>query len=823
MFDGALTADVVDVALSFEADCVEPDQENDIKLQREIANIIFIDGNIQISNSFGDHLDIASDVVKLDSTKDGIQQITDYVSGMRGVNCIHIVTHGTEGQVNIGSTVLNNENLSVYKTQLAKIGGVLSDDGDILLYGCRVAELSGREFVASLAEATGADVAASNNMTGDVGIGGDWLLEVESGPIEADTSLIRQYLGFSDLLTTPSVSDGGRTGYVKDAEAVKAAPGMNITNGGDYGGGGSLSVVITSVDTSETLSLEKVGSASTSNNIVSVVGSTLYLGSGSGFNVIGSIDSTNNGINGNSLQINFLSDSFTNASFESGDLTGWTADISNQIDLGTTSIAGIATPADGSDPPNSGGDSDVPSRKGTWTAPVNTVDKSHGIYSLQLKSASMTTANGYDVVHGPSVYSDIFSGENGQTISFDWRALGGGDAYDVFGYIVNTSTNATTEILNATGTSAAGTTAWATANVTIPITGNYRFVFVSGTYDFTGGKLAGASLYIDNIQVFNAVDDAIVSQVAKLITYETVDTTLTDAERTARTLTFTATDADGNAANNTAIIFEDFPKAELPPPQRLSVANTVAEINLPSSVIKINRDGLQTFVRDKNVAVVTSNQMESSFSGMDSEAIDPAPTQQNSSSKSETSVPVTSNFNSTSMPLFNSPNPNDGGVSVLNGIENLEIESLGRISYTIPVDAFAKSNNDTMVSLKASQSGDRALPSWLKFDPVAGKFEGEVPEDFEGFIEVVVTATDQNGNEVTTSFVIKKDISNSAVNSEEQSQFSPTDINEQLAAVHKQAFTLGGFSQQILLSSFSKNLLSESELKFAIQEIKTIS
>ena len=57
----------------------------------------------------------------------------------------------------------------------------------------------------------------------------------------------------------------------------------------------------------------------------------------------------------------------------------------------------------------------MPTTKGTWTAPVNTVDKSHGTYSLQLKSAGMTTANGYDVVHGPSVYSDIFAGENGHS------------------------------------------------------------------------------------------------------------------------------------------------------------------------------------------------------------------------------------------------------------------------------------------------------------------------------------------------------------------------------------------------------------------------
>ena len=114
---------------------------------------------------------------------------------------------------------------------------------------------------------------------------------------------------------------------------------------------------------------------------------------------------------------------------------------------------------------------------------------------------------------------------------------------------------------------------------------------------------AGASLYIDNIQVFNAVDDTVVSQVAKLITYQTTATTLTEADRTARTLTFTATDADGNSNSNTAIIFEDFPVEEVvaPPPQQVAIVNAVTEVNVPASEIKISRDGLQTFVRDKEI------------------------------------------------------------------------------------------------------------------------------------------------------------------------------------------------------------------------------
>lgn len=803
MFDGAFSGEVVDATSHHDAHDLEANQESDAKSQKEVRRIVFIDGNITSSNSLIENCDARTEVFKLNSHVDGIQQISDFMLGREGVESIHIISHGSEGRINIGNTILDSVNINTYYDELSKIGKSLSSDGDILLYGCNVAESTGREFISSLAKITGADVAASNNFTGSIEAGGDWLLEVESGEIEASTEFFSQNSNFSGLLTTPNVTSGGRTGYVSDSEPVVVSSAINITNGGDYGGGGSLTIAVTSADASETLSLIKATSASTSNNVVSVVGSSLYLGSGSGSNVIGSIDSTSNGANGNNLQINFLSNSFTNASFESGDLTGWTADTSTQIDIGTTSIAGIITPADGSDPVNSGGDSDVPTTKGTWTAPVNTVDKSHGTYSLQLKSAGMTTANGYDVVHGPSVYSDIFAGENGQTISFDWRALGGGDAYDVFGYIVNTDTNSTTEILNATGTSAAGTTAWATANVTIPATGNYRFVFISGTYDFTGGKAAGASLYIDNIQVFNAVDDTIVSQVARLITYETNNTTLTEADRAARTLTFTATDADGNSGNNTAIIFEDFPVEEVTPIQQVSIVNTVTEVNMPASEIKISRDGLQTFVRAKGTVVDSSGQIVSGLSlpGVsdigDTESV---AISRSGGLESQSPVSIQPSYSSNMILQSNSSTLNDGGLSVLNGIKDPEINSLGIISFSIPVDAFAKSNNDTMVTLKASQPDDKALPFWLKFDPVAGKFEGEVPEDFEGSIEVLVTATDQNGNEVTTSFVIEKDISSPGSNNDEQSELLPRNIDEKTMNTQNQLFERAGFSRQMLLS-----------------------
>src|SRR5690606_8056221 len=55
-------------------------------------------------------------------------------------------------------------------------------------------------------------------------------------------------------------------------------------------------------------------------------------------------------------------------------------------------------------------------------------------------------------------------------------------------------------ILNATGGTASATQPWTTAAVNVDQAGTYKFVFVSGSWDATGGMALGAQLFIDDIQ-----------------------------------------------------------------------------------------------------------------------------------------------------------------------------------------------------------------------------------------------------------------------------------------------------------------------------------
>jgi hypothetical protein len=113
-------------------------------------------------------------------------QLQESLLKYRELDAIHLFSHGASAALYLGTTALTNENLSRYADALHAIGAALSPGGDLLLYGCAVAEgVSGTIFVERMAQATEADVAASTNPTGAMDLGGDWVLERHSGTVES--------------------------------------------------------------------------------------------------------------------------------------------------------------------------------------------------------------------------------------------------------------------------------------------------------------------------------------------------------------------------------------------------------------------------------------------------------------------------------------------------------------------------------------------------------------------------------------------------------------------------------------------------------------
>ena len=147
----------------------------------------------------------------------GIEQITNALANQKDIESVQILSHGNQGSLKLGADVLNENDIDNFNTQLKQWGNALTENGDILLYGCDVAAgETGKNFVKRLSELTGADVAASNDLTGNQAQGGNWDLEIVTGQIEAavpfDREAMKDYeYTLANFNVTAATDDGSGT------------------------------------------------------------------------------------------------------------------------------------------------------------------------------------------------------------------------------------------------------------------------------------------------------------------------------------------------------------------------------------------------------------------------------------------------------------------------------------------------------------------------------------------------------------------------------------------------------------------------------------
>lgn len=138
------------------------------------------------------------------------------------VSAIHIVSHGGAGRLVLGGEVVNAGSLDSYARAWSAMRQALEAGGDLLIYGCDVAAGDvGRAFVHALADRTGADVAASEDLSGVAGLGGNWELELQAGEVTT-RSLYANGAG-SDFMGL--LADG----WVEDPELTTGTSGVAIT------------------------------------------------------------------------------------------------------------------------------------------------------------------------------------------------------------------------------------------------------------------------------------------------------------------------------------------------------------------------------------------------------------------------------------------------------------------------------------------------------------------------------------------------------------------------------------------------------------------
>ncbi|MBB6132743.1 hypothetical protein HD842_000854 [Massilia aurea] len=172
--------------------------------------IVFVDADVADYQLLLDGLPPGAEVHVMDPGLDGLASIAAVLKGRSGIDALHIVSHGKEGAVSLGALQLRHDNLSGHADDLATIRQALHADADILLYGCSVgAGTNGAAFVDALAGATGADVAASTDLTGATALGGNWTLERSSGAIAAGNPLSTLSLAsYSGILAVNGLADG---------------------------------------------------------------------------------------------------------------------------------------------------------------------------------------------------------------------------------------------------------------------------------------------------------------------------------------------------------------------------------------------------------------------------------------------------------------------------------------------------------------------------------------------------------------------------------------------------------------------------------------
>ena len=108
--------------------------------------IVFVDPTVRDFQTLIDGIDNPNArVVLLDPNRDGVQQVAEVLKQYKSVDAVHIISHGSEGQLDLGSSVLNSVTMSAtYADELAAIGEHLSKDADFLVYGCDFGRGAGR-------------------------------------------------------------------------------------------------------------------------------------------------------------------------------------------------------------------------------------------------------------------------------------------------------------------------------------------------------------------------------------------------------------------------------------------------------------------------------------------------------------------------------------------------------------------------------------------------------------------------------------------------------------------------------------------------------
>jgi hypothetical protein len=204
------TAQIAEVALPAESrvfddlvDALSVLDNQDAAQPQPAAVVYFIDRSVPEAEQLIASMPPGAQVHLIAADTDGVAYVARMMQGRTDVSAVHILGHGDDGALRLGSARLTLESMQgEHREALAAIGRALAEDADILIYGCDFgAGEAGARAVETLGSLTGADIAASDDATGAARFGGDWALEVEAGEVEAQAFAAPEW----DHLMAPAI------------------------------------------------------------------------------------------------------------------------------------------------------------------------------------------------------------------------------------------------------------------------------------------------------------------------------------------------------------------------------------------------------------------------------------------------------------------------------------------------------------------------------------------------------------------------------------------------------------------------------------------
>lgn len=193
------------------------------------SQIAFVDATLPDADAIAAGFGPDTEVVMLQPASDPWQQITDTLSTRAAVSAIHLVSHGDEQTLIIAGQSYGAAQLETRSALLQSWREHLTADADLLLYGCKVgAGETAASLLKVLADATGADVAASTDATAPTALGGNTTLEVATGTIETTTAALT---GLQHALAATTVSDANAAATRTTSEDTEiAVTGLSIAD-----------------------------------------------------------------------------------------------------------------------------------------------------------------------------------------------------------------------------------------------------------------------------------------------------------------------------------------------------------------------------------------------------------------------------------------------------------------------------------------------------------------------------------------------------------------------------------------------------------------